>query len=144
MARVREKTSAGGVVFRREGDGIHILLLRKKREGADTWELPKGGVKEGEELGEAALREVCEETGIAPAPVLVAPLGSSIHTFRRKGMLVAKTTHYFLFESVEDATLLPRREEGFVEARWLPVEEAARTVSYDNLRPIIRSCMEHI
>ncbi|MEW6358739.1 MAG: NUDIX domain-containing protein [Planctomycetota bacterium] len=142
--RLREKTSAGGVLFKRENGSVLIALLHKRRAEGMTWELPKGGVAEGERLEETALREVREEAGVVPDPVLIAPLGQSFHTFQSKGMLVAKTTHYFLFEVSGRATFRPQQEEGFVAVRWFPLDEAVRTVSYGNLRPILRSCREHI
>lgn len=43
-----------------------ILLLRKKdREGIGPWEFPGGGLEFGENLHDAAIREVKEETGLA-------------------------------------------------------------------------------
>ena len=39
-------------------------ILLTPREDFETWILPSGGVEEGESIGEAAIRETKEETGI--------------------------------------------------------------------------------
>lgn len=52
------------MVFRQTADGkTEVLLLRKPRKN-DAWQLPQGGVEEGETLEVAALRELKEEAGI--------------------------------------------------------------------------------
>lgn len=43
---------------------LEILLLRKPRK-RDAWQLPQGGVEQGETVEEAALRELREEAGIS-------------------------------------------------------------------------------
>lgn len=57
-----EHISAGGVVIRKENDIIHIALIREKN--IPRYVLPKGHVEKGENIEEAAIREVAEETGI--------------------------------------------------------------------------------
>lgn len=42
---------------------MEVLLLRKPRKN-DAWQLPQGGIEAGEDLIEAALRELMEEAGI--------------------------------------------------------------------------------
>lgn len=40
------------------------------KEG-DTWQMPQGGIDEGEDTGPAALRELQEETGVSPDLVTI-------------------------------------------------------------------------
>ncbi|MEU1909282.1 NUDIX domain-containing protein [Streptomyces hygroscopicus] len=53
------KTSAS--VFVRNDDGALLLL---KRVDNDLWTIPTGGVKKGETVGQAGVRECREETGL--------------------------------------------------------------------------------
>lgn len=43
---------------------VHEFLLLHKPRKCDAWQLPQGGVEEGETLEEAAMRELQEEAGI--------------------------------------------------------------------------------
>lgn len=49
------------VISDREG---RILMVRQSHEGRDIWMVPGGGMEEGENAIEAAVREVREETGL--------------------------------------------------------------------------------
>ncbi|MDP7069102.1 MAG: NUDIX hydrolase [Candidatus Peribacteraceae bacterium] len=59
------RSCASIVVFRPSDTEYQVLLVHKPRKN-DAWQLPQGGVEEGESLQEAALREVHEEAGITP------------------------------------------------------------------------------
>lgn len=43
---------------------IHSILLVHKPRKRDSWQLPQGGVEEGETVEQAALRELQEEAGL--------------------------------------------------------------------------------
>ncbi|MBL8965216.1 MAG: NUDIX domain-containing protein, partial [Phycisphaerae bacterium] len=58
----RAEVSAGGIVFRRDGERTLFLLIR---DSYRNWGFPKGHLEEGEAPAAAALREVGEETGLA-------------------------------------------------------------------------------
>jgi len=65
------KRSAGLLMFRRRGDGLHVLLVHPggpfwKNKDLGAWTIPKGEHDAGEEALAAATREFREETGIEP------------------------------------------------------------------------------
>jgi 8-oxo-dGTP pyrophosphatase MutT (NUDIX family) len=129
---VRLETSAGGVVFRRAGDQPLFLLIRDPYE---NWGLPKGHLEAGETPEQAALREVGEETGIERLE-LRAPLGTIDWFFREGPDLIHKYCHFFLMETDAEATR-PQLEEGISECLWLPLDDALRTLTYDNARSVL-------
>lgn len=131
--------SAGGVVVRLSGESTRVLLIRDPYR---KWGLPKGHLEDGEETEDAALREVKEETGLDDL-TLGADLGEIDWTFRKAGRLVHKHCRFYLMESSEGEPT-PEVSEGISECRWLSVEEAIRTISYDNARAILRRGVERI
>jgi 8-oxo-dGTP pyrophosphatase MutT (NUDIX family) len=61
----RSEVSAGGVVYRREDEGVDLALAaRRTRRGQLAWGLAKGAIEAGESDEQAAVREVLEETGL--------------------------------------------------------------------------------
>jgi putative (di)nucleoside polyphosphate hydrolase len=46
-------------------DGLVFVGQRIDNPGSDAWQMPQGGIDEGEEPQEAALRELEEETGVS-------------------------------------------------------------------------------
>ena len=49
------------------GSGWEYLMLRRVPKLGGHWQGVTGGIEEGEELAEAALRELAEETGFVPS-----------------------------------------------------------------------------
>jgi predicted NUDIX family NTP pyrophosphohydrolase len=95
--------SAGLLLFRRGSTALEVLLVHMggpfwARKDAGAWTIPKGEVNPGEELLDTARREFLEETGFAPAGVLV-PLG---HIKQAAG----KVVHAWAVEGDFDVTLL--------------------------------------
>ncbi len=63
------RRAASILVLRPVERGYHILLLHKPRK-RDAWQLPQGGVEDGESVTEAALRELNEEASLTGCRVL--------------------------------------------------------------------------
>jgi 8-oxo-dGTP pyrophosphatase MutT (NUDIX family) len=131
--RAVEEVSAGGVIFRRAERGVLILLIR---DSYRNWGFPKGHLEAGEDAAQAAVREITEETGLTDL-VVHGPIRAIDWFFRFRGRLIHKTCTFFLIESPSGETV-PQHEEGISEIRWVPLEEALRTISYANAREVLR------
>ncbi len=91
---VSERLAAGGVVVRVEGERLKVALVREA--GLDRTILPKGGVEVGEDLLEAAKREIAEEAGLNDL-TMVIKLGVLERLTYKKNRWTL--THYFLFST---------------------------------------------
>src|SRR5690349_6603367 len=110
----RTELSAGGVVYRRVDKTIEVLIC--KDAGYHKWVLPKGLVNKGENLEQAALREVSEEVGVRAA--LVRPLGEpEKYVYTSHGVGVFKTVHYFLMEYLSGSEA--DHDHEMEEVRWV-------------------------
>jgi 8-oxo-dGTP pyrophosphatase MutT (NUDIX family) len=128
--------SAGGVVVR--GDQVVVIVPVKRDAGGNkVLGLPKGHIDGRETPEEAATREVREETGIEAE--LVDELGEVRYTYQRGGRRIAKRVRFYLFDyrsgDVAD------HDHEIEQARWLPLEEAARTLTYRGEREMVARAM---
>ena len=136
---MRRETSAGGVVFRREGGRTLVLLIR---DAHASWGFPKGHVERGEAFADAAVREVREETGLDQLD-LVAAACSIDWTFRFRGRLIHKTCHFFTIETATRRTR-PQRAEGITACRWVTCDEGHRLLTHDNARVVLAAARDVI
>ena len=131
--RLLEEVSAGGIVFRRDGDRTLYLLIR---DSYRNWGFPKGHLEQGEAPAAAAIREVSEETGLADLE-LRAPIETIDWEFRFRGKRIHKTCHFFLIETPARRTT-PLRAEGITACRGASFEQAERLIAYENARSVLR------
>lgn len=141
MNEAERKTSAGGVVVRRDG-AMEICLIRPSGRGRRVWGLPKGGIEAGETYEQAAIREVAEETGIQA--VIDRELGSIDYSFysRQHRGRIRKTVHYFLMHATGGDTSLHDHEVR--EARWVRLHDALQLMTYPNEREMVRRAVAEI
>lgn len=57
------------VLLKPAEEGFEVLLVHKPRK-RDSWQLPQGGMEEGENVEQAALRELFEEAGVEGVTVI--------------------------------------------------------------------------
>lgn len=148
MSRVRQDSSAGVIVFRRDHGDLTFLLLKSRQTRRPIWEFPKGGVAEGETPRDAALRELQEETGIPPDDIRLVPGFQRTEHYRftlqraAGGTAVRKQVVYFLGETDrQDVQIAPDEASDFA---WLEAVEALRRVRYPQRRRILTAAIEYL
>ncbi len=106
---------AGGLVQR----GNKFLLVYENNK----WALPKGRIDTGEQLKEAAKREVEEESSISVN--VLFKLGST-YKISAKNKSILRRYHWFLMETQDRTKLKPSMLEGIKDAKWHTRSEIGR------------------
>jgi 8-oxo-dGTP diphosphatase len=117
------------------GDQVIVIVPARSRT-ANVLALPKGHPDGDETPLEAAIREVREETGVEAEPI--EKLGEIEYTFERKGRPVDKRVAFWLFE-YRSGDLNPDHE--IANARWIPLEEAARSLTHEGERTMVKRAL---
>ncbi len=156
---IEREFSSGGVVFKKESK--HTLWLVRKTAPSEIysetfWMLPKGWIDDEAggrpgpmasgkvradvtSLENAALREVSEEGGIEAR--IVKKIGTIKYTFTHpiRGNIMKFVT-FFLMEWKKD--LQDGYGEETTEIRWLPFEEAYKTLSFSGEKQTLKKAKE--
>jgi len=104
-------------------DSDTVLLVRQYRyvAGRPTWEMPTGGVHQGETLEQAAQRELAEETGHRARHL------RPVSTYHTSKSVVDETAHLFLADGLERAATAPDETE-FIDVSPFPFDTVLRMV----------------
>lgn len=113
--------AGGGIVENSIGE---ILLIFRRGK----WDLPKGKLDKGESIQECALREVSEETGLNDLK-LINPFQLTYHTYKEKGKLILKESHWFLMEYHGNETPVPQLEEQITDIKWVAKKDLSNYFS---------------
>ncbi len=117
----------------RDGQVAVVVPRRDDPSRRRVLALPKGHIDPGESPQEAAEREVREETGVEAD--LVEKLGDVRYWYQRGGRRIFKVVTFYLFRyragSVDD------HDHEIEEARWMPLEEAAKALSFPGEREMV-------
>lgn len=114
-----------------------IVPTRRAADGSKVLALPKGH-PDGDETPEAAaLREVREETGVDAS--VRAALGDVRYVYQRSGRRIAKAVRFFLMDYTGGST--DDHDHEVETVRWVPLEEAATTLTFAGERDMVRRAM---
>ena len=133
-----EATSAGAILYR-DTRGRREYLLLKSRPG--DWEFPKGGVENGEELQQTAIREVKEEAGIEDFRLVDGFREDYDYVFEANGDRIHKTVHLFIAKSFEASAELSHEHR---DLQWRDYDQAINTITQDGPRDILREAHDYL
>jgi 8-oxo-dGTP pyrophosphatase MutT (NUDIX family) len=119
--------AAGGIVVRRDDDGVRVAVVWRSERG--DWTFPKGKLDSGETYEQAACREVEEETGLVCTALRFVGTTEYQH---RKGR--PKVVAYFLMTPTS-GSFTPNEEVD--ELSWCTVLEAERLLTWDRDRDLL-------
>ncbi|MGH7204461.1 MAG: NUDIX hydrolase [Candidatus Levyibacteriota bacterium] len=125
--------SAGGIVFKKVGDKISILIAQHSQHHG--WVFPKGLIGDhikGESKEETALREVKEETGITGK--ILGSLSPITYWYVFDKEKIKKTVYYFLMEYISGDVTEHDFEMENVE--WIPIDEIESRLTYKSDKQI--------
>lgn len=139
---IRDQTSAGGVVFRRVGDRVEVVIIAVGPN--NRWQLPKGLVDKNEKPEVTAVREAREEGGVTSEIVTHLDTVEYWYAGLENGIRVRfhKRVHFYLMRYLSGDTKDHDWEVN--EARWVPIEDAAAQLAFDNEKRVMEQAAEFI
>ncbi|HEY2316900.1 MAG TPA: NUDIX domain-containing protein [Solirubrobacteraceae bacterium] len=120
------------------GDEVVVIVpVKRAADGRRVLALPKGHPDGDETPEETARREVAEETGVQAE--LIAELGDVSYRYERRGRRVAKVVRFYLFAYLSGD--VADHDHEVEEARWIPLEQAARDLTYAGEREMVKRAL---
>ena len=139
---IRDQTSAGGVVFRRAAAHTEVVIIAVGPN--NRWQLPKGLVDKNEKPEVTAVREAREEGGVTSEIVTHIETIEYWYAGLENGIRVRfhKRVHFYLMRYRSGDTKDHDWEVN--EARWVPIEDAAAQLAFDNEKRVMERAAELI
>ncbi len=123
--------AAGGLVKNKKNEYLFIFRNGK-------WDLPKGKIEKGETIEIAAIREVEEECGVNSLKITKQIL-ITYHTYFVGEREVLKPTYWFEMECDDSSKLVPQKEEGITDVRWIAKKDFSivKENTYESILDVI-------
>ena len=137
---MKYESSAGIVVYYHDKDTNTVQYLLLHYPGGH-WGFPKGKVEKGENLRDAAMREVKEETGLEAKPVGNFSQSITYYFRDRDGSTVDKEVTFFVAEVTVKEVTLSEEHQDYV---WLPIADALEKLTYNNSRQLLRMANQYV
>jgi len=126
-----EETSAGIVLFRKEGSKKIFLLLHYP---SGHWDFVKGKMEKGESTHETAIREAQEETGITDLTFVENFEEWIEYNFKYQGELVQKKVVFFLAETKTKEVKISHEHSGYT---WMDYNSSMDKTTFDNAKTVL-------
>jgi len=136
--------SAGAIIFFDQGGKKEYLLLRyagSTKKAKDYWDFPKGHIEKGETEIETVKREIKEETGLEDIGFISGFKTSIRYFFRKQEKVIFKIVVFYLARAKTKNVKISFEHIGF---KWLPYEEALKTVTYKNAKEVLKRAFQYL
>ena len=126
-----EETSAGIVLFRKEGSKKLFLLLHYP---SGHWDFVKGKMEQGESTHQTAIREAQEETGITDITFVENFEEWIEYNFKYQGELIQKKVVFFLAETKTKEIKISHEHSGYT---WMDYNSSMDKTTFDNAKTVL-------
>lgn len=119
-----------------------VLILKRTPERSGYWQPVCGGVEKGEELIEAALREISEETGIRHIKPIIDLKYTFAYKETKKGVLMDMQDFCFAaeVEKISDVKISDEHEE----YKWCSYIEAKEYLKWEHNLNALEKLMQKV
>lgn len=129
-------------------DGWEVLLLHRIASRGDFWQGVTGGVEEGEEINDAARRELIEETGLVPTALHKVDYAYSYpitdrwrHLYAPEATEITEYVYLAHIDNQQPPQVDPREHD---QAQWLAFEAALAKLSWPDNIEALKRCAEFL
>ncbi len=133
---IKKELSFGIIPLQNTADGILVLLTLHK--GGRHWGFPKGHQDLGETDLETATRELKEETGLEIERCLSDVPYVESYSFYKLHEKILKTVSYYPAFVKGELILQP---EEILDAKWCPMQEVSRYLTFKEARDIFEKVL---
>ena len=125
--------SAGGIVYKKTGDKLYILVCQHSQHHG--WVFPKGLIGdhvENEGKEETAIREVQEETGVRGK--IIKPLNPIDYWYVFEKEKIKKTVYYYLMTVISED--ISKHDKEMENVEWLEAEKVENRLTYPSEKKV--------
>lgn len=136
MDKINEEKSVGGLLFRKIGNDIKFLILKRADNG--IWDFPKGHIEHNEEELATLKREMKEELGLTHFKVVHGFKEIISYLSSRSGN--KRTWHLYLIYTDEEPTLSAEH----IEMKWISLGDVNNYFKYSDIKRMLKRALEAI
>lgn len=133
-----QETSSGGIIFYEENNTKYYALVL---DAHNRWTFPKGKIAKGEDLRDAALREINEEVGLENVALYdkAGEIDVVVNEPNKKPR--PKTIHLFHGETTKQDLKVTESPE-IVDAAWIRESDVIDKLGYDQAKEIFQHLLQ--